>query len=165
MMADPSAHPGKGMILLEELKGFLIFPLAGERDEALNTDMGRTGNFARRCSAFVNGISSRNCLGVLLISCLPVGQSFIISIGNADGAYLRAFSAACAFGKINKPRLFPYPGSKMPRIALKTEKFCICDEFYIQMPADLDQFRRDDSHGTVIGGKGLVQLGHQPAYG
>jgi hypothetical protein len=33
------------------------------------------------------------------------------------------------------------------------------------MPADLDQFRRDDSHGTVIGGKGLVQLRHYSTYG
>jgi hypothetical protein len=28
------------------------------------------------------------------------------------------------------------------------------------MPADLDQFGGEDSHGAVIGGKGLVQLGH-----
>jgi hypothetical protein len=33
------------------------------------------------------------------------------------------------------------------------------------MPADLDQFGRDNSHGTVIGGKGLVQLGHHASYG
>ena len=33
----------------------------------------------------------------------------------------------------------------------------------IDMPADLDQFGRDNSHGTVIGGEGLVQLGHDPA--
>jgi hypothetical protein len=26
------------------------------------------------------------------------------------------------------------------------------------VPADLDQLGRDDSHGTVVGGKGLVQL-------
>jgi hypothetical protein len=31
------------------------------------------------------------------------------------------------------------------------------------MPADLDQFRRDNSHGTVVGGKGLIQLGHHAA--
>jgi hypothetical protein len=31
------------------------------------------------------------------------------------------------------------------------------------MPADLDQFRREYSHGTVIGGKGLVKLGHMTA--
>jgi hypothetical protein len=33
------------------------------------------------------------------------------------------------------------------------------------MPADLDQFGRKDSHGTVIGGKGLVQLGHNATDG
>jgi hypothetical protein len=31
------------------------------------------------------------------------------------------------------------------------------------MPADLNQFRRHDTHGTIIGGKGLVQLGHDTA--
>jgi len=33
------------------------------------------------------------------------------------------------------------------------------------MPADLDQFRGDNSHGAIICGEGLVQLGHDPAYG
>ena len=33
------------------------------------------------------------------------------------------------------------------------------------MPADLDQFRREDSHRAVIRGIGLVQLGHVPADG
>lgn len=31
------------------------------------------------------------------------------------------------------------------------------------MPADLDQFRRENSHGAVIGGEGLVKLGHVAA--
>ena len=38
-------------------------------------------------------------------------------------------------------------------------------EFNVEMPADLDQFGREDSHGTVIGGEGLVQLGHDPTDG
>ena len=33
------------------------------------------------------------------------------------------------------------------------------------MPADLDQFGRDNSHRAVIGGKSLVQLGHHASYG
>jgi hypothetical protein len=33
----------------------------------------------------------------------------------------------------------------------------------IDVPADLDQFRGYDSHGTIIRGKCLVQLGHYPA--
>jgi hypothetical protein len=35
-----------------------------------------------------------------------------------------------------------------------------CQKLDVEMPADLDQFGRDDSHSTVVGGKGLVQLGH-----
>jgi hypothetical protein len=38
-------------------------------------------------------------------------------------------------------------------------------EFNVEMPADLDQFGRENSHGTVIGGEGLVQLGHDPTDG
>jgi hypothetical protein len=34
------------------------------------------------------------------------------------------------------------------------------EDVYVQVPADLDQFGRKDSHGTVIGWKGLIQLGH-----
>ena len=33
------------------------------------------------------------------------------------------------------------------------------------MPADLDQFGCEYSHGAVIGGKGLVKLGHMAANG
>jgi hypothetical protein len=34
------------------------------------------------------------------------------------------------------------------------------DQLDIHVPADLDQFGGDNSHGTIVGGKGLVQLGH-----
>jgi len=33
-------------------------------------------------------------------------------------------------------------------------------QFDIDVPADLDQFRRNNSHGTVIGRECFVQLGH-----
>ena len=31
------------------------------------------------------------------------------------------------------------------------------------MPADLDQFRSENSYGAVVGRKGLVELRHMPA--
>jgi hypothetical protein len=43
--------------------------------------------------------------------------------------------------------------------------FSIGEDLYIWMPADLDQFRRQNSHGTVIGGESLVKLGHMPTDG
>ncbi len=39
------------------------------------------------------------------------------------------------------------------------------NHLYVQVPADLDQFGGDDSHGAVIGGEGLVELSHNAADG
>jgi hypothetical protein len=44
-------------------------------------------------------------------------------------------------------------------------EFAQREQLNITMPADLDQFRRENSHGAVVGGKGLVQLRHDPADG
>jgi hypothetical protein len=50
-------------------------------------------------------------------------------------------------------------------ISLNRFQICVGDQFDVQMPADLDQYRGDNSHGAVIGRKGLVQLGHDAANG
>jgi hypothetical protein len=42
---------------------------------------------------------------------------------------------------------------------------CVGDHLDVQMPADLDQFGRDDSHGAFVGGEGLVKLRHYAADG
>jgi len=46
-----------------------------------------------------------------------------------------------------------------------TVDFSKGQDLYIRMPADLDQFGREYSHGAVIGGIGLVELGHVTANG
>ena len=46
-----------------------------------------------------------------------------------------------------------------------TFNFSIGEDFYIWMPADLDQLGCEYSHGAVIGRKGLVKLGHMAANG
>jgi hypothetical protein len=56
-------------------------------------------------------------------------------------------------------------GGKPTRFPGEFVKITIGDKLYVQMPADLDQFGRDDSHGTVIGGKRFIQLRHQAANG
>jgi len=37
------------------------------------------------------------------------------------------------------------------------------EDLYVGVPADLDQFGCEDSHGAIIGRKGFIQLGHVPA--
>jgi len=48
---------------------------------------------------------------------------------------------------------------------LDTVNFRVGQDLYVWMPADLDQFGREYSNGAVIGGKGLVKLGHMATNG
>jgi hypothetical protein len=56
-----------------------------------------------------------------------------------------------------------YP--EVSRFSFYTVNVSIRQDFYVGMPADLDQFGRKYSDGAVIGGKGLVKLGHMAANG
>jgi hypothetical protein len=49
---------------------------------------------------------------------------------------------------------------EIPLFPLYAVNFRITEDLYVGMPADLDQFGRQNSHGTVIGGESLVELGH-----
>lgn len=55
--------------------------------------------------------------------------------------------------------------AEITRCALYLFDFAERYKLNVQMPADLDQYRRDNSHRTVIGGECLVQLRHHPANG
>ncbi len=77
-----------------------------------------------------------------------------------DRASLHATAAPRAAVHVNASRaLFDFY-FKIPCGPLNRFQIRIGDEFNVQVPADLDQFGRDDSHGAIIGGKGLVQLRH-----
>jgi hypothetical protein len=73
----------------------------------------------------------------------------------ASGAEIH-IDAACSFFDLHL---------EISRGALHGFQIRIGDKFYVQMPADLDQFRGDNSHGTIICGKGLIQLSHYSPYG
>ena len=60
---------------------------------------------------------------------------------------------------------FSHLDFKIARNAINRLKIRIGNQFNIQMPADLDQYRGDNSHGAVIGRKRLIELRHDPANG
>jgi hypothetical protein len=70
-----------------------------------------------------------------------------------------------AFVLQNIPGLFSQSYLEVSCFSFYTVNFSICQDFYVGMPADLDQFGRKYSDGAVIGGKGLVKLGHVAANG
>jgi len=87
---------------------------------------------------------------------MPGGEGLVIFVFQFNRAYLEAFTAACAFGKVYVTGVLDDPGLEMPLFPLEFTEFRGCKKFNVQVPADLDQFRRNNSHGAVIGGECLV---------
>ena len=79
----------------------------------------------------------------------------IFNAGAAPGTEI-PFDTAGAFANFDL---------EIARVSLNRFQIRVSDQFNIQMPADLDQYGGDNSHGAVIGREGLVQLGHYPANG
>jgi len=96
---------------------------------------------------------------------LSIYQPLIVFIGQQDRAHIGAITAGCAFRLVYIARCLVNSDLEISLFAFNPVDLCIGDEVDVEMPADLDQFRRDNSHGAVIGGECLVQFGHHTAYG
>jgi len=87
--------------------------------------MGRTSCFAGRRAALADPKSSGDRLGVLFVNCFAIGQTLVILIGKANGAYLDALATAGAFFQIYKTRLLVDGRREIPRNAFKIQQFGI----------------------------------------
>ena len=67
--------------------------------------------------------------------------------------------------KINIARGFIDGNCEISFSTLNLINFSTGNKVDVEMPADLDQFGRDDSHCTIIGGKGLIQFTHHTSDG
>jgi hypothetical protein len=89
----------------------------------------------------------------------------IVWIGDLDRTVLYADSTTRAFVLYYVSGFFIEGDLEVSCFPFYTVNFSICQDLYVGMPADLDQFGREYSHGTVTGGIGLVKLGHLAANG
>ena len=131
MVADATTNTRERVILLEKCQSFRVFSLVDEGDVPLDADMGRAGGLAGRGTAFTDAKGSGNCLGVLFENRLSIRQAFVVFVGQGYGAYLDAFTAACAFIKIDKPGLLVQGGGQISGFAFKIQKFGIGEQFDI----------------------------------
>jgi hypothetical protein len=132
---------------------------------SLNIDSRRTCQATGGFIGFLNGKGTGNCLGVLFIGGFAVAESLVVLIGQSNRADFGTVTATGAFGGIDVPGLFGDEGLEIALRAFNFINFSACDQIDVEMPADLDQFGRNNSHGTVIGGKGFVQFTHHAADG
>ncbi len=165
MGADAPQDAGQGQVLHDDLQGLFVLALTHHLHVGLDIESGRAGQAARGLVCLLDRKGTGNGLGVALVGCLAVVESLIVLVGQGHRADLGAIAAGGAFGRVDKTGALIDGNTEIAFGSLDLLDFCARDQIYIQMPAELDQFRGDNSHGTVVGGKRLVQFAHHPANG
>ena len=127
-----------------QIRTFLLFKV-----KAAFIDIGDQGNGLRE--VYMDGFIRRYVL--------------IVWIRDLDRAVLYTGRTTRAFVLDDVSGLFGQGDLEVSCFPFYTVNFSIGQDLYIGMPADLDQFGREYSHGAVIGGIGLVKLGHMAADG
>jgi len=112
---------------------------------------------------FINGVLERHSLGILDIDRFAPVQAFIEGIRHLPRTFLGTNATGNALIDVHIARMFPHRGEEAPHFPFQTFQFRHGDHLDIEVAPALDQFWGQDAHGTVIGRKGLVQLGHDAA--
>jgi hypothetical protein len=94
-----------------------------------------------------------------------LGKSRIIFIVDFGWALFGTETTGNAFRHVHIARVLNHFHFKIPLFPGDAFYLGEGEKLNVEMPADLDQFGRENSHGTVIGGEGLVQLGHEATDG
>jgi hypothetical protein len=76
---------------------------------------------------------------------------------------LRALAATGALGRINKRSTAFQLHLEIASLPVHPHEIRVSQDLDIQMAADADQARRQNTHGAVIRGEGLVELRHRSA--
>jgi hypothetical protein len=106
---------------------------------------------------------ARHRLGVLA-ECGPADiKTLVVFILAFDGTDFGAFAATRALGGIHITRLLQKLYREISRLTGNLLNFRQGQKLDIQVPADLDQLGRDNSHRAVVCGEGFVELRHHSA--
>ena len=157
--------PGKRQIPHDNFDGFPVLSFLHHLYIALHIQIGRAGLSAGRRIQLLDCKTARNGLGIGFECGLTIRQPHIIFAGSGYRADLGTVSASRACVIVNVSRTFAQIYLKVTLFSINVFDVGAGVQLNVDMPADLDQFGRDNSHGTIIGGKSLVQLGHNPADG
>jgi hypothetical protein len=163
MGADPTGDPGERVFLSHEGQG--LFKLAGcnEGNVTLGVHVDRAGSPAGRLSSLLNPISTRHGLSKELIDGRAVDKAFFIIVGDLHRTGLYAVGASLTFLKGDVTGFLMNRNFKMSRASLHLLHSSIGQNLDVAVATRIDQFRRHDTHGAIIGGESFVELGHGPA--
>jgi hypothetical protein len=143
---------------------FLVFKIDGFCRAELLTGSA-LALFKKDAVVFVDRVLEGHCLGILDIDRLALDQVFVKSVIHLLGALFSARSAGNTLFHVHEAGMLDHLHREISRFTAHVYDFRKGQEFDVEMPADLDQFGGDNSHGAVIGGECLVQCRHGPADG
>jgi len=141
VMTYPAADAGEGMLLLEEFQSFPVFSLVDKGDVALDAYMCGTGGFAWCRAALVDTIGTRDGLGIFFESSFAFREPFVIFVGACNGAYLGTLATTGAFIQVDEAGFLVNFRRKITGFSVQFYQFRVGEQFDVEMPADLDQFR------------------------
>jgi hypothetical protein len=160
---DPTQYPGEGKVSLDDLQSILIPPLRSEGNITLDVHTSGTCHHTWWPLRLLDGIDIGNGLRIGNIRGLPLGQAPLIFAGQFNRTNPRTFAATGALQRINISGVLLHAHPIPTRFALYLQNLGIGQDLHIQMATKLYELGREDSHGTIVSGKGLIQLSHHPS--
>jgi hypothetical protein len=162
MVADAPDRGRKRIIFFHHIEGFFIAARLDQGDIALGTRLRRTGVLAGAGASLGDKICIGDGLRIRPIDRLSLIEALVEFIGKENRTDLCTVVATGAFLHIDVTGMLPDGCLEMPGLPPQGDQFGISNDFDIEVPACLHQFWGDDTHGAVIGGKGLIELRHLP---
>jgi len=108
----------------------------------------------------INAVGRGDTLGEILINGWSIAKADIEIIRDRDRTLFRAGATTGTEVFVHIAGLLPHPYIKGTDLAADFFDLAISEEIDFGMPTGIQQLRRQNSDGAVIGRKGLVQLGH-----
>jgi hypothetical protein len=87
-------------------------------------------------------------------------KPLIIVVTNRDWTVFRTCAACGTFFLIHITGMATNECRELAHLSLNGNQFRFCDDLNVGGPTGLNQFRCENSHGTIIGGERLIQLSH-----
>ncbi len=165
MVADTAADAGERVVFLDDPDRVVVAPFANQGDIPLGALVRRAGVPAGSDAPLFNGKGVGHPLRVELVGSVTLVQVGVKGVREGDGANAGTLTAAGALGNVDVARPHAHGGRKVPGPPIQLEQVGVGNDVDIQVPAGLDQLGRNNAHGAVVGGEGLVELGHVAADG
>src|SRR4030066_797769 len=160
MVANTPYRGGKGIIFFDYIKGFFISAGLDQSNVALRTCLRRTGVFAGTGSSFGDQKSIGDRLRIRPVNGSSLIQPLVKFIRQENRTNLCTIITTRAFTHLHIAGMLSNLRFEMPDLSFQRDQLGVGGDFDIEMSSCLDQLWRDNAHGAVIGGEGLIELGH-----